>query len=710
MGGTLSSNDSISTFLKTLLSGACPPSHPIWNNISIQNFNTSEITKEDFQLLTEVRDKRPDNFAELVRFFVESFMRYIKVAETEAQSGSMFDILRLYSDTTCLLLSISGLPQKISPWFKAPTLYLSSVAPFHQLMQAEFRLLNLTDSIFNSYADELNANITFAKTLLFMQQSEAFTYQVSSDPSPYITSFDTFPANVYLPSFFEFIPKAIMTTRSEPILKFVKALITATILPIYTCNTWKTALSNVEQNTLHAAFVPLLSLYDNIYVSGVPGRVLACSEELVSLLYAVILRYPTFLKFIDINKLSQRYITVLLLLFRYKMDNSSITFIHSIILLIISHLTSDFHSLLSLNDPFVGPFPIKDQRPHKGSFADLIIEIITYPLVKDFKSCFPLAPLVTAIIQNLSSTTGHLSFFNANRIFEVLRLFFKSKAAESPDSKLPIARLLNAIYQFIAFQTLGKKSILLYGIVNRVIINSVATCSLREWKLPAEKIKKILDAADEPLKSKAKNADVLLQNAIAPILAEFNDSPVPQTAFTMGPEVETIWYDWARILLWRVFPEESEFYHLNFLTFKQSGFTPKQPNPVPEESLSKEEAKMIDEKPQQQQQQAPLIIETRPDNPLRNPVVARASPQQSSQLKNESEDENDEDEDPQTSITKIIEATRSQSQRNAKLVMRQMDDVPEQLETPVKHVKTLEELDNPFGSEDEDELAKFLED
>ncbi|EAX89960.1 hypothetical protein TVAG_124400 [Trichomonas vaginalis G3] len=698
MGGALSSSDAIPAFLRTLLSGACPPAHPIWASFNITSFNTSEMTKEDILLLQEVRDKRPDNFAELVRCITDAFTREIKLAENEIQNDSMYLDFSMYSDMICLLLSISGLPQKISPWFKAPTLYLKQSLPLHQVLLAEFRLLNMTDSIFNCYSDELQANITFVKTLLFVQQAEAFTYPVKSDPSQYLLSFDIFPAKAFLPVLFEFIPKAILTTRSEPILKYVRALITASILPIYCCNTWKTALSCVEQNIIHRAFEPLLTLTDNIYPTGLPGRVLACSDQLISLLYTVILRFPTFLKFIDTNKLAQKYIEVLLLLFRYKMDNGSITFIHSIILLIISHLTSDFHSLLTLNDPFVETLQIKEQRPHRGTYADLIIEIITFPLIKDFKSAFPLAPLVTAIIQNLSSTTAHLSFFNANRIYEILRLFFKSKAAEHPESKLPIARLLNSIYQFIRFQTLGKKSILLYGIVHRVIIDSLAASALPEWRKPAEKIKKLLDAADEPLKSKEKNADAVLQNAMAPILIEFADSPVPQTSFTMGAEVETIWYDWSRILLWRVFPDEAEFYHLNFLTFKSPGNEKAIPNPVPEESLSTEPA---------------------PTESFATGIINQAEQQKKNEIeeKEESEPEVQQykaiEQTPvqQSSAQSIIEATKPAISkiRNPKLQIKEVSE-PDQLQAPVKHAKTLEELDNPFGSDDEDELAKFLED
>ena len=688
MGGALSSSGKISAILTTLYSQPCPPSHQIWSSFSIYSFATNEFSAEDLENLIKIRNRRPDNFAELIRFIVEMFSKTAKLSET---TPKVQPELQIYCGTISMLLSISGLPAKISPWFKAPALYLKSITPSHSLLQTIYRLFDFSSEMSECFAPRyLDDRIIFAKTLLFLQHAQAFSSESLQDPSPYLLSFDGFPSSQFLKSLFEMIPFALTESRSPTVLMYIKTLITMAIPPLYSCQSWKTALNNVEQNLIHKTFSTLFILLSTNINAAINYRILECAEQLVSLLYTVLARYPAYEKFIDINNLAPRYIASLLFLFQQRMETSSITFFHSIILLLISQLTSNLQSLLALNESFVSNFTTK-YRPHRGTYADLIIEIITNPGMSDFVAAAPLIPLSVGIIENLSSTTVRLSFFSANRIFSYLSKFFSTKLAEKTEFVTPISQLLIAIFQFIRFHTIGNQSIILYGLDKKSIIYGLSQSSVEKWNTVAKSISTILEASDLPIRTKNQaEREKTLQNALSSVLSEFNDPPVASNSFTMSKEIEVVWYDWFRVLFWQLFPEEAEFYHLNFVSFQIPTAT----------RVSKSLAEMPIEIPEKPPEQKEELVE-----------VKKEEEEGEDDKLNETHDDTD-DEEAAVSIIKSFrkeDENKTSAQRNLTIKLQQEQEIKQLFEKPTKHVQSLEELDNPFGSDDDDELAKFLD-
>ena len=705
MGGTLSSSENASSILTTLLSQSCPASHPIWQSFSIYSFSTNEISDKDIEMLIQVRNKRPDNFSELIRFVIDMFSKTAKLSESNEKAKQE---IPLFCDTICLLLSISGLPVKISPWFKAPALYLQSITPIHSLIQTIFKLLDMNDSKpeESMHASNIQNKIQCVKTLLFLQHAQAFTTVETPDPSPYLMSFDIFPAAVFLRCIFEMIPLAIKSTRSQYILQYIRGLITIAIPPLYSCATWKNALSSIDQNTIHRAFSVLFIVIESSLNSGLSERVLDCSEQLVSLLYTVIVRYTAYQKFIDINNLAPRYIAALLILFQYRMEMSSITFFHSIVLLTISHLTSDLQSLLALNESFASNFTTK-YRPHRGTYIDLIIEIITNPAITDFETAAPLSQLAVGIIENLSSATVHLSFFSANRIFLYLTKFFTKKIAEKPEYFQTIGKLLTAIYQFVRFHLLGNQVIILYGLEKKKIISGLSQAKIESWSEPAKKIWAILEAADLPVRIKnEKERSKALQNALASVLSDYNEPPVKTNAFLMPKEIEVVWYDWFRVMFWQLFPDEAEFYHLNFVSFqipraKQAITDNFKETPI-EIKSNEEYNEFFDEDNNNSKVNEQTNNNGSEQNNIDNDSINKA----------ENDGEDGLDEETALSIIKSMKPLELKP-RKKELAFNMNTEKSENgnnLDKPKKHPKTLEELDNPFGSDDDDELAKFLED
>ena len=476
------------------------------------------------------------------------------------------------------------------------------------------------------------------------------------------------------------------------------------IPPLYSCNNWKQALQSIDQNTLHRAFSVLFIVIESSINSSFSERVLEIAEQIVSLLYTVIVRYPAYEKFIAINNLAPRYIASLLILFQHRMESSTITFFHSIVLLIISHLTTDLQSLIALNDSFASNFTTR-YRPHRGTYADLIIEIITNPSVADFRNAAPLSPLAVGIIENLSSTTVHLSFFSANRIFSYLTKFFTTKIAEQSEYTATIGKLLNAVFQFVRFHLLGNQVIILYALERQKIINGLSQSNVEVWRKPAKMLRSILEAADLPIRIKnERERSTVLQNALSPILSDFTDPPVEQNAYSMSKDIEIVWYDWFRVMFWQLFPEDAEFYHLNFVSFQMPT------SRVRTAGLNEMPVELSEVQTAQETANGPVLFKEYQETPKEEPKESEGSDLDFGDIiEQKPENEEKMDEETAVSIIKSMKPLEIRPKRR-ELIMNVNKSEKEELEKPTKKAKTLEELDNPFGSDDDDELAKFLED
>ena len=603
-----------------------------------------------FHHLLEIFNKKPDNFAEIVRITVEMFAKQVQSNDKPNLSVST------YCNAICLLLCMSGVPQNHSPWFKSPPLYLSSMIPISLLSKTIYQCLDLSENEQNGDFRNLDEKIIFVKTLLFTMHAPSFIEKSILEPSPYLVSFDFFPSGPFLRSLFYMINNTIRGQKSSSSLLYMRSLISFAIPALYSCSNWKTSLNSLDQNIIHYGFSVLFLTFESRISSTSANRVIESCEQIVSLLYVTILRSPAYLKFIDVNNLTPLYVSSLLFLFQYRFETYNVSFFHSVILLLLTQITSEYQSVISLNSPFTGNFTT-NSRPHRGSHVDLLLEIITNPSTQDFVICAPLCPLIACIISNISSTTVDLSFFSANRLFSFLVMLFKTKLTEKPTYVSVISSLLQSLYQFFRFQALRNQSLLLYALERRKLIQELANCKKQSWKDPSSKILTIIDASSIPLQEAAEQRLIKLQNTLAPILKEFVDLPVPLSGLAMSKDVETIWFEWFRVLFYDLFSDDLKTIRQRFSSFNQDA-----PIESPEPIVTINNEERIEK---------PKLL----PQPVTKPIEFK--------LQLDSSSSYDEPEPvPAVDPFKIIN----------------------------KKVSTLEELDNPFGSSDEEELAKFLAD
>ncbi|OHT07940.1 hypothetical protein TRFO_05059 [Tritrichomonas foetus] len=77
------------------------------------------------------------------------------------------------------------------------------------------------------------------------------------------------------------------------------------------------------------------------------------------------------------------------------------------------------------------------------------------------------------------------------------------------------------------------------------------------------------DSLNSQIRPRKYSCEIInVHNAVSPVLARYNEMPnVPKIEFRMTPEIEIIWFDWFRVMLWQLFPDDSQFYDLHFVSF-----------------------------------------------------------------------------------------------------------------------------------------------
>ncbi|OHT08566.1 hypothetical protein TRFO_22820 [Tritrichomonas foetus] len=706
MGGVVSTSK-ITSLIQILKQENCSSIHYVWQGISVDDMANLNLSNEDINDLLLIQKMRPDNFSELVRITVDVFSKASKISEKENSQNPNYVYV---CNFICLLLSISNDSKSNIVWFRASQLYLSAVKPIMSLSETLQRLLRFNDSIITFLQSSiLDLRISYAKTLLFIVHAQSLGgNQICEETSTFLSIFDFFHWNQFLITLFETIYYVIAQSKSSQKnslkeLILIRALISFAIPCLYACQSWK--IEQIDVKLIHKAF-SVLFLINN-------EKVIQICEQLVSLLYIVISTNHEFLEYIVSNSFTNNYVISLLFLYQHRLENQKMSFFHTLILLIMGILTSNYSALLLLNDPISVSLDFK-MRTHRGTHADLLIEVLTNPFVQNFEVSAPLIPLISGIIKNISSITVKLSWFSANRIFIILKKFFVSKFAEKKEYSRSVENMIASIYQFLRFQTIGNMNLFMYSIENQIFLKKITRLNQNvvnpnvahhNWKFYIDKILLMVKKGEKTMMIANEQQRIKeYQNLLAPVLLDFNDPPEKLNDFSMNREIESIWIDWFRVLFWITFPEDATKANLSFTSFE----TP---------NMKKENQKEYSSKPDQN-----LKTQNTQEESINHENQNQQPIQKSDQISIQNRDN---DKNSQKNSTSLLNRNHSQTISGSYVVDSNdfvsnsiendfNDFVNISIENEYEIIKSIQEIESPeenvedlFGGDSE--LMKFLE-
>ena len=666
MGIVFSSNNT-GTFVQTLEQENCPHGHPIWDKVNISFLSGFSYSPLFHSSLIKIKAKYPENYANLVDATVVEFAKAAKLSESEGREDNGYINV---CDFICMLLSSETSDN--SYWFKMPKVYLTALSPISTVIQTIQKLLKLSQPVNTILGNNnlIELKIGLLKTMGFIANKDAIgDYgKKNNEPSKFLLSLDLFQSNTFIPPLLNLMPYVICNGRHDSHFQLIRAAICFAVPCLYSCGSWK--LNNVDQNLINKCFLPLSQLVSGKLSKNVIQKVIAMEEFYVSFLFVIMLKFKTFTEFISVYGLSNNYVASLLYLFQNKYENEQITFFHSIVLLTLSRITSIFPALLQLNEPFNGVFNT-NYKFHRGTYADLLIEIITNPLIDDFKKNISLINIIMNIILNISSTTISFSCFSANRIFKLLNKIITSKSIEKHEHSQIISQILLSIYQIFRFQPLGNIYIFMFCSENIKIIELLAKNN--KWKNYAERIIEIISSCEQSLSIKNEKLKLkTIQESIAPVLNQYEDEPSKQIEYPLSERLKSIWIDWFRVLYWVTFPEESDIYGLRFKCFEI-------PRNIPQQNQYTEQRQPVDDKSEIHLPNISVTINEEQEKP--------ATPDDNLEVF-------------------IGEDSPAQSSKESQVIKQQeIHQIEEEINEDIKQIEI---ADNPFG--EEDELAKFLED
>ena len=194
------------------------------------------------------------------------------------------------------------------------------------------------------------------------------------------------------------------------------------------CPNWQAAFASLKfvslvpilQTILRFPTEPQLALVD----SPAPGAF----HEVFAFFYQTLLRHDEALVALP---QSRAFVVALLFPIQVFNERGSVSYLHSLAFSALVLLTSDPQLSASLNEPFGAAFPCR-QSVHRGTHADLLMEIITNTVIADFSRASPLLPAVCCVFHNIAAHVQSFSFFTCNRIFQVLQLLTTSKDRMTP--------------------------------------------------------------------------------------------------------------------------------------------------------------------------------------------------------------------------------------------------------------------------------------
>ena len=377
-------------------------------------------------------------------------------------------------------------------------------------------------------------------------RTEVFTTMLIYLLSPNQEPFEEFPNHHF---------HALNITDPMPIFEFVFSLrrmshelqricviLCATGLGF--CSTWAEAVADVPFMSILQIFDALLQTPNDQQLALTTTSNPGVFHELFALFYMILLMHPDAIESLPNGK---QYIVSILLPLQLFNEKGSLSYFHSLALSSLVLLTSDPMLAASLNEPYTGAFPSKSSV-HRGTYADLLVEIITNTVGSDLTQTASLLPAVACIFHNISAHVRSFSFFTSNRIFRFLNLLIESRDRQAP--KL-VQIVVDGIDQIIAEQFERNTTILMFVVRNQKTFKMLKTRGIE--------VKYVL-AFISAFKAKVKATGIakLGTDEAENIFKELNpktfmtdyEPPGPRGNVFTG-EMAELWPDWMRTIAMR---------------------------------------------------------------------------------------------------------------------------------------------------------------
>jgi len=526
--GLASSADEVNpSFFEDLLINDIKLNDPICKTI----LTSKPLSKKvfDSQIVEQINIKKPNNVRVLIYQSIFSISRIAQLSsESEFPQALLISCYNSY-----LLMQRFGL-LCYHHWNLWPSpSNLTGTLPTI-LFQSSFALLNhqcfMSSNNEESFYYQLRCEIVHT---LFL-----FLFWDSQEPS------DIFP-NVHFSALNQSNPKSLFRTifNGKPGINDDFRRLSYQIISsgIAFCPVWTDLVSQISFVDIYPVFEPLLSIHEEDQLSLSNISIQTTSHELYSLLYQVLLNHPDAIESLPKGK---AFIVSILYALQIFNEKVSLCYFHSIALSTLVLLTSDSRLSSSLNDPFTSSFQCRSSV-HRGSHADLLIEIITNTIGNDISQTIPLLPAIACIIHNISSHVKSFSFFTCNRIFRFLQLLIESKDKQA--SRL-MQIVVDGLVQILHDQFSSNINILMFTIKHFKTFKYLKTLGLNV---------DYLITFIEAFKSKAKDigaskmgtdeAESVLRTMKPELFMGDYEPPGPRGHIFTG-EMAELWSDWMRTI------------------------------------------------------------------------------------------------------------------------------------------------------------------
>jgi hypothetical protein len=328
-----------------------------------------------------------------------------------------------------------------------------------------------------------------------------------------------------------------LADTSKYAVRFVRALLAFVVPCAYGCFEW--SFQAVELNDIHGAISPLFQLTAPVS-RGFADRVLQCSEELLALFFVIVMKRSLYLEFLVERRQGMSCLAALIFLWNDSFENGTRSFANWVIAALLAQLLANPRITMGLNAPFVGVVP----GMHEGSYADVLVESLTNPIVNakwDVDESIDVIVLVCDARVKLSS-------FAANRLLLLIKGMWMTKSQSLGE----IGKLVAAIERLLADVFVDNFPLLVFCLDYARLWKEIHMKGIRA----AGQISRIVGEIEETIQmfDEEKRAAKLAE-CQKKVFREERRETLTAEAYELKGEVEKRWMDWLRSLFWNLLPE-----------------------------------------------------------------------------------------------------------------------------------------------------------
>ena len=399
--------------------------------------------------------------------------------------------------------------------------------------------------------------------LLFLHSLNFFLPKEMEPKPNFVVDFSEFPYSSFIISVSNVAAKYISNTYNKIVeIDNQKLLLNcyALLNRFFTLKEFQKSFAKVECSQLILSFIlpQLLKESTDSIKSGNPTKyplifqpLDPLASESLTFLYMSLLFHPELKNYIAKNGFSNRFIYYLLYASQYTFEQLGVCYIHSIILSCILLLVEPEEASEMLNLNFLYSFPC-NLRPHIGSYADLLLEVLLKVCIRNPN----FMPSLASIFQMISSNVYSFSLYSAVNLMKVFE--FIAKSNEQPQL---VNLFLNAFAEIVQKRENNDNNFRVVITQKAALFKQMKKDSNNEKALNI--INKFASTAKKELKKKDKTKIDI--DSVKSILSTINIEQLypeiykfPKHPHIYGGEMENTWNGWADLTFEKAFSEEIE--------------------------------------------------------------------------------------------------------------------------------------------------------